>query len=57
MRLNFIFLFLILPVSLFGQKIGIIGAMPEEIRILTENLEEKAELERLLKVYEQLIEE
>jgi adenosylhomocysteine nucleosidase len=41
MRLNFIFLFLILPVSLFGQKIGIIGAMPEEIRILTENLEEK----------------
>lgn len=41
MRLSFIFFFWISSVSLFGQRIGIIGAMPEEIRILTENLEDK----------------
>ena len=41
MRLTLFLLFWILSATLFGQRIGIIGAMPEEIRILTEKLEDK----------------
>lgn len=36
-----LFFFLFIGFTSFGQKVGIIGAMPEEIRILTEQMTEK----------------